>query len=161
MENDIFRELKYLAFTARLKRISDNMLYNAKDLYKELELDIDPNWHLIFMMFKEKDTLTMTEIADAFQISQPAVIKIINKMKQKEYLISTKDATDSRKQLLQLSAKAKENLPKLEKVWEAGRKSIMEILEGNETILEQLDEIENQISKMNYKQRVLKNLQDD
>lgn len=161
MERDILKELEHLALTARLKRISDNMLYSAKDLYKTLDLDIDPNWHLIFMMFKKKDILTMTEIAEAFQISQTAVIKIIKKMKSKNYLINSKDPLDNRKQILQLSKKAKRELPMLEKVWEAGEKTIKDILHDNKEIFEQLNMIEEAINKASYKERTIKHLKND
>lgn len=161
MKRDILKELEHLALTARLKRISDNMLYSAKDLYKTLDLDIDPNWHLIFMMFKKKDILTMTEIAEAFQISQTAVIKIIKKMKSKNYLINSKDPLDNRKQILQLSKKAKRELPMLEKVWEAGEKTIKDILHDNKEIFEQLNMIEEAINKASYKERTIKHLKND
>lgn len=161
MERDILKEMEHLALTARLKRISDNMLYSAKDLYKTLDLDIDPNWHLIFMMFKKKDILTMTEIAEAFQISQTAVIKIIKKMKSKNYLINSKDPLDNRKQILQLSKKAKRELPMLEKVWEAGEKTIKDILHDNKEIFEQLNMIEEAINKASYKERTIKHLKND
>lgn len=161
MKRDILKEMEHLALTARLKRISDNMLYSAKDLYKTLDLDIDPNWHLIFMMFKKKDILTMTEIAEAFQISQTAVIKIIKKMKSKNYLINSKDPLDNRKQILQLSKKAKRELPMLEKVWEAGEKTIKDILHDNKEIFEQLNMIEEAINKASYKERTIKHLKND
>ena len=48
MENDFLGELKYLGITARLKRLSDNISTNIKELYKEKDLDIKPSWHLIF-----------------------------------------------------------------------------------------------------------------
>jgi DNA-binding MarR family transcriptional regulator len=161
MDKDFFKEIKYFALTARLKRISDDLLYSAKDLYKTLDLEIAPNWHLVFLLFQKQDTLTMTEIAEAFQLSQTAVIKIINKMKSKGYLESTKDAKDSRRQLLQLSQKAKEELPKLKVVWEAGRKSIADILEGEEEIFKQLSAIEKAIKKQTYKERSMEYLKNN
>ena len=94
MENDFFKEIAHFALTARLKRISDHMLYSAKDLYRALGLDINPNGHLVFLMFKKQERLTMTEIAEVFHLSQTAVIKIVNKMKSKDYLMSSIDPVD-------------------------------------------------------------------
>lgn len=159
MDKDFFKEIEYFALTARLKRLSDNMLYSAKDLYKSLELDIAPNWHLVFLLFKKQETLTMTEIADAFQLSQAAVIKIINKMKANDYLVAIKDPVDNRKQQLRLSEKAQRELPKLEKVWQAGEQSIKDILQGNEQLLQQLSELEAAIAKQTYKERTLQHLE--
>jgi DNA-binding MarR family transcriptional regulator len=158
MKNDFFAEQDFLGFTARMKRISESLLYSCKDLYKSLELGIDPNWHLVFLMFKDKETLTMTEIADAFQITQSGVIKTINKMKAKGYLISTVDEKDKRKHLLKLSDKAKSELPHLNLVWKAGRETIKEILNDDPTILKLMSEIEARISDANYKERTLRNI---
>ncbi|WBX75765.1 MarR family winged helix-turn-helix transcriptional regulator [Tenacibaculum ovolyticum] len=155
------KQYDYLTFTARLKRISDNLLYSAKDLYKTLNLEIEPNWHLIFLLFKEKQTLTITEIAEKLKISQPGVIKIVNKMKAKKYLKSEKDKKDSRIQLLKLTTKAKKELPKLGEIWLASEKTIIDILDNNPTIFEQLDRIENAISESNYKKRTLIHLDND
>jgi len=151
----------YLTFTARLKRISDNLLYSAKDLYKTLNLEIEPNWHLIFLLFKENQTLTITEIAEKLKISQPGVIKIVNKMKAKKYLKSEKDKKDSRIQLLKLTTIAKKELPKLDEIWLASEKTIIDILDNNPAIFEQLDRIEKAISESNYKKRTLIHLEND
>ena len=161
MENDFLKEVEHLGLTARLKRISDNMIYSAKDLYKTLDLDIDPNWHLVLLMFKKQETLTMTEIADAFQISQTAIIKIINKMKSKGYLEGHADPKDSRKSLLKLSNKAKKQLTEFEKVWEAGRKSIIDILGGNDAIFYSLSMMEKAIMDKSFKDRTINHLKDD
>jgi len=155
------KQYDYLTLTARLKRISDNLLYGAKDLYKTLNLEIEPNWHLIFLLFKEKQILTITEIAEKLKISQPGVIKIINKMKAKKYLKTEKDKKDSRIQLLKLTTKAKKEIPKLDKIWFASEKTIIDILDNNSAIFEQLDRIENAISESNYKERTLIHLDDD
>ncbi|WP_420320368.1 MarR family winged helix-turn-helix transcriptional regulator [Flagellimonas sp.] len=161
MKDDYFKQLHYLGLTARLKRISDNLLYSAKDLYKSLDMDIEPNWHLVFLMFKSKDTLTMTEIADAFKLSQPAIIKMINKMKSKGYLISTRDSDDHRKFLLKLSEKAKKELPNLERIFRAGEKTIKDIIAENESIFDHLTTIESAIAEKDFKQRMLTHLEND
>lgn len=151
----------YLTFTARLKRISDNLLYSSKDLYKILNLEIEPNWHLIFLLFREKETLTITEITEELRISQPGVIKIVNKMKDKKYLKTEKNEKDKRVQFLKLTSKSKKQLPKLETIWKAGEKSIEDILNNDIEIFEHLDKIEKEISKSSFKERTLIHLEND
>jgi|TARA_R110002096_G_C14528471_1_gene717537 DNA-binding MarR family transcriptional regulator len=155
------KQYNHLTFTARLKRISDNLLYSAKDLYKSLDLEIEPNWHLIFLLFKGKDTLTITEIAQELQISQPGVIKIVNKMKGKNYLKTERDKKDSRVQLLKLTSKSKKELPKLEKIWNAGEKSIVDVLNNDTEIFNQLDQIEKAVSESSFKERTQIHLEND
>ncbi|MCZ6899724.1 MAG: MarR family transcriptional regulator [Bacteroidetes bacterium] len=154
MNNDFLKELGYLGLIARFKRLSDSMLYSIRDLYKLEDIDIEPNWHLVFLILKKYKTRTITEIAKSFHISQPAIVKIINKMEKKGYIDIIKDTHDNRKRQLQLSQKAISQLPKFEKIWQAGRQSIKEMLEGNQTFLDLLENFEQQIEDKSFKERV-------
>ncbi|MTI30197.1 hypothetical protein [Xanthovirga aplysinae] len=79
-ENDFAKELQYLGFTMRLKRISDAMLYEGKKLYKELDVDIEPNWYVIFKLLKSRGALSVMDIADSIKMAHPSVITLTNKM---------------------------------------------------------------------------------
>jgi len=158
MNNDFFKELGYLGLIARLKRLSDSILYSIRDLYKLENIDIEPNWHLVFLILKKHKTRTMSEIAESFHLSQPAIVKIINKMKKKGYIDIVKDTYDNRKRQLQLSQKAVSELPRFEKIWHAGQESIKEILEANQAFLDLLENFEQQIGQKSFKERVLKHL---
>ena len=161
MKNDFLKELGYLGLIARLKRLSDSILYSIRDLYKSEDIDIEPNWHLVFLILKKHKTRTITEIAEAFQLSQPAVVKIINKMKKKGYIDIINDANDNRKRHLKLSQKAISQLPFFEKIWNGGQESIKEMLQENEAFLELLEKLEQQLENKSFKERVLNHLQND
>lgn len=158
MKNDFLKELGYLGLIARFKRLSDSILYSIRDLYKLEDIDIEPNWHLVFLILKKHKTRTMTEIAESFHLSQPAIVKIINKMEKKGYIDIIQDTHDNRKRQLQLSQKAVSELPRFEKIWHAGQESIKEMLEGNQTFLDQLENFEQQIEHKSFKERVLNHL---
>ncbi len=158
MKNDFLKELGYLGLISRLKRLSDSILYSIRDLYKLENIDIEPNWHLVFLILKKHKTRTMSEIAESFHLSQPAIVKIINKMKKKGYIDIVKDTYDNRKRQLQLSQKAISELPRFEKIWHAGQESIKEILEANQAFLDLLENFEQQIEQKGFKERVLKHL---
>ena len=154
----IISPVGHLGMIARLKRLSDSMLYSIRDLYREKGLDLEPNWHFVFLILKKYQTRTMTEMADAFGLSQPAVVKIINKMKKKGYIDILNDVNDSRKRQLQLSQRAKDELPTFEKIWNGGQKSIEEMLQENKEFLNHLEKLEQQIRQKDFKERVLSNL---
>lgn len=156
--NDFLRELGHLGVTARLKRLSDSISYSIRYLYQEQGLDIEPSWHLIFLLLEEQETSTMTEIATALQYSQAAITKILGKMKAKGYLEFSMDPADQRRKLIRLSAKAQERLPQFKKVWAAGQQSIAEMLEGNRAFLQGLTAFENQQQQLAFANRTLKKL---
>ena len=117
MQDDFISSLGYKGFTARMKRISDKLMYDARDHYAKQTMEIEPNWHLVLLLLKEKKALTVTEIANQLKFSHPAVIKITKKMKDLGYLVMETDDADSRKKVLTLSNMALEKLPKLEEEW--------------------------------------------
>lgn len=155
---DFLIEIELAGLTSRLKRLSDNILYSTKEFYKEVETDIQPNWHLIFLLLKEHKVLNITEVSEKLQLSHPAVIKIIKKMKEKEYVLTETDNLDSRKQVISLSDKAHRSLPQFEKYWNACLQTMNELVEDNPGFLNALENMERKVKEKSYKDRTLKNL---
>ena len=60
IKNDFLSEIRYAGLTSRLKRLSDLLLYSTKNFYKSVEIDIEPNWHLVFLLLK---ALNITDIS--------------------------------------------------------------------------------------------------
>lgn len=160
MEKDFLKELEYLGITARLKRLSDAMSYSIKNLYKEEGFDIEPSWHLILLYLKEHRSASMSEVAEAFNYSQPAITKMIRKIVQREYLLLKSDPQDSRKKLISLSEKAHAELPRFERVWEAGQNAIRKMLVENEGFLLALDQLEREHQKASFQERVYQELKE-
>ncbi len=53
MDFDFIKDLGYKAFDSRLKRISDRMSHDVRKFYKELGIDVEPNWYLVFMLLQK------------------------------------------------------------------------------------------------------------
>lgn len=160
MGSGFLRELEYLGVTARLKRLSDAFSTSIRDLYKAKGLDIEPSWHLVFLMLKSGEQYMLTEIAEAFQMSQPAVTKMIASMMKKGYVTMARDDSDGRKKALRLSSKARRRLPGLETVWAAGRGAIGELLASNKSFLDSLEKLERELERKNFADRALERLED-
>ncbi len=158
MKEDYLKELEHLGLIARLKRLSDNMLYSIRDIYKIKGFDIEPNWHIVFLLLKKYRSRTMTQISDSLGLSQPAIVKMINKMKESGYIEVVVDSVDNRKKQLMLSKKAKKELPTFEKVWSRGEATIAELLTKNKTFTSQLEDIEKQLEEKSFKDRVMSRL---
>ena len=107
-KEDFVGQLGFLSMAARMKRLSDHIMHSARQFYKEEGIDIEPNWYLVFLLLKEHECLSITEIAEALQFSHPSVITMVRKMHKNGYLRCTTDPADTRRQLVKLSPKAKE-----------------------------------------------------
>lgn len=154
MSEDFLIEMGYAGLTGRLKRLSDAFMYQTRDFYREHNSEIEPNWHMIFLLLQKNETMTVTEIAEALQLSHPAIVKLINKMKKRGYINSNLDPEDNRRYNLVLSQKAIKELPVLEAYWEAGNKALEEMLEHNTLLLEQLEQLEARMAEADFKTRM-------
>lgn len=160
MENDFLVEMGYPGLTGRLKRLNDLFVYQTREFYKSRNLEIEPNWHMIFLLLQKQEEMTVTEIAEALHLSHPAIVKLTKKMKKKGYLESSQDPEDSRKNQLRLSAKAKRELPELERLWQAGNRAIEELLNNSSELLKNLEVVEKNMSRSDFKERMEKILDD-
>lgn len=156
-EKDFIKELGFLTFVTRLKRISDAMIHDGRRLYKEMGMDIEPNWFVVFKLLERHQELTVTEIADRIGFSHPSVISLVNKMIKAEYLMESKTIADSRKRILSLTPKAIEKMPEFEKVWEAGVAGIKKMLVELDA-LRFLDVVEAKVFAKGFKRRTLEEL---
>lgn len=157
---DFLQQIVFAGLNSRIKRLSDDLLYSTRDYYKSVGLDIEPNWHLIFLLMEEHESLTITEISQELRMSHPACVKIVKKMKKRGYIDTRTDQNDSRKQLLELTDKAKNKLPVFHKHWDAGIKTTEELIEKSPHFMQELTEIENLLADKNYMERTLKHFND-
>ena len=157
-DDDFLSELGLNAVVTRLKRASDAMLHDGKRMYKELGMDIEPNWFAVFKLLRKHGSMAVTEIADAIGFSHPSVISIINKMVNAGYLSESKSDNDSRKRILTLTPKAKEKMPQLERVWDAGTAGFKRMMRDTD-LLRMLDVLENRIAEKGFRQRTLEELE--
>lgn len=158
MEKDFLKELGYLGVTARIKRLSDALFYSIKELYDHQGIDIEPSWHLVLLSLKQEDQVTMLDLAKWLNLSKPAITKMVNKMQRMGYVDFASDQNDQRKKIVQLSAKAKKELPKLERIWNAGQKTVEQMLENNPMFLEALSDFEKQQTEQSFSERAIKKL---
>jgi ribosomal protein S18 acetylase RimI-like enzyme len=154
---DFLSRIGTLGFVARLKRISDAMLHDGRRLYKKLGLDIEPNWFVIFKLLKERENLTVTEIASEIGFAHPSVISIVNRMAAAGYIKESKSSDDNRKRLLSLTPKAIRKLPEFERVWEAGTAAYKRMLSEID-IVRFIDTIEANYREKSFAERALEEI---
>ncbi len=155
---DFTHELGCLGFTMRIKRLSDALIHDGRKMYKELGLDIEPNWYVIFRLLKSNKEMGVTEIADCIKLSHPSVITLTNKMMKAGYLTSKTCEQDSRRRVLGLTQKSYDLMPQLEEIWNAGEQSIIEALEGTNA-MQVLQILEDRFEEKGFKDRTMEQLQ--
>ena len=78
---DKLQNFKELALASRLKRLSDSFMKDAKNIYKSLYIDFEPSLMPVFKLVNEENEVSVSEIANLLDISQPAVTQFVNRLK--------------------------------------------------------------------------------
>ncbi|MEZ4810909.1 MAG: MarR family transcriptional regulator [Allomuricauda sp.] len=159
MERDFIKELGYRALDNRLKRISDRMSHDTRKFFKQIAMDVEPSWHLVFKLLRENDRLTMVEIAEQLGYTHPSTVMMLKKMTAKGYIISEKDPDDKRKQNIKLTQKSYDLLPELEQIWDSCENAIYKMLDEDLSIIKHLDRIEASLKAIPFNERFYREYQ--
>lgn len=156
---DFLVTLDCLGFTARIKRLSDGFSASIKELYVATGLDIEPSWHLVLLYLKNRSQATMSEMAESLRYSQPALTKMLGRMQHKGYLEAAEETNDRRNKPLRLSAKALAAFPAWERVWQAGSRTVKDLLAPYQDLLSILEHLEDDLTDSTFAERALDRLQ--
>jgi ribosomal protein S18 acetylase RimI-like enzyme/DNA-binding MarR family transcriptional regulator len=157
-QKDFLRDMGSIAVVTRLKRISDAMIHDGRRMYKELGMDIEPNWFVIFKLLEKHGPLTVTEIADNIGFAHPSVISIVNKMVKAGYINEKKSASDNRKRILTLTVKSRSKMSEFEEIWDAGKAGFKKMMHDTD-VLSMLNTLEARINEKGFRRRSLDQLE--
>ncbi|WP_242205370.1 MarR family winged helix-turn-helix transcriptional regulator [Aestuariivivens insulae] len=153
MERDFIKGLGYRALDNRLKRISDRMSHDTRKFFKQIDIDVEPSWHLVFKLLRKNDTLTMAEIAEQLGYTHPSMVVMLKKMAAKDYIVSERDPLDKRKQNIKLTQKSLDLMPQLEHIWHSCEQAIFDMLNQDLSIIKYLDDIEASLKAVPFNER--------
>lgn len=145
-----------LGFTARIRRINELMVDLGRSVYKEMALDLEPNWHLVLLLLEEKQHLPVCDIAKYLGFSHPAIIKLLKKMEDRGYVCKEKDSADNRKQLVCLTEKAKKRMPEFKQRWTIIVDTLSEYI--SEEFMLDLAKLENKMRTREVIQQIMNKL---
>jgi len=154
---DQFIQFQELALGSRLKRLSDLMMKEAAFVYTTLKINFDPYHMPIFKLISEQDNLSIGEISNLLNVTQPAVTQYINSLYQKKMILSKVAKNDKRKKKICLSKQGKVMLSKLIPIWEIFDQEI-KILSSNtknKTLLEHISYVEKELNTTSLSARIL------
>ena len=115
---DKLKSFGELALGSRLKRLSEILMKDVKMIYKSLYIDFEPSHMPVIRTIYEEQKITVGEISNLLNISQPAITQFINAMRKKNLIITSFDKIDKRKKIISLSKNGKMTIQKLQPIWE-------------------------------------------
>lgn len=159
---DKFIQYQELALASRLKRLSDAFMRDAKKIYKRLYIDFEPSLMPVFKTIAEEKEISIGGIAQALDISQPAVTQFVNQLKKRTLVKVITNKKDKRKKSITLSKKGISTIEKLHPIWTIIEQQAKEITtQEPSTFLEQLSNIERQQKEYPMYNRVIDHLKEN
>ena len=154
-KDDYLASLGPFALTARMKRLSDAMTHEARTLYRELGLDIEPSWYLVFSLLDEGRRLAVTEIASALGWSHPTVVALTSQLIKRGFVEVEGDPADGRRTLLKLSKEGRAQAKLAKPVWDASQRALEGLVaETGADVMAALTALDEALGRSGYRDRV-------
>jgi len=152
---DLINTLEELALASRLKRLSDRLMKDMAEIYREANADFQPRWFTVFMALDRKDGQTITEIARQLGISHTAVNKIVADMDRHGLVKKKKDSADERRLRVSLTPKGRNTRRDLDELWKGVKRANAELLvEAGVDLLGDIQKVEAALDKRSMGNRM-------
>jgi len=152
---NFIEELGILALGSRIKNLSELLMKDVTQIYKDQDLDFEPRWFTFFQLLLHKGEVTVTEIARELNQTHPAVVQVIHGLEKRKLISTKKDKKDQRKRLVSLTKKGKKLAEDLQPVWDAIHQSAKEIMEESDpAFIENIRQVEKALEQKSTYQRV-------
>lgn len=140
---------------SRLKRLSDRIMREGKEVYRTHNVDFEPRWFPVFYLLTKEPSASVTEIASALDVTHPAVSQIVKEMEKYGYIDAEVDSNDGRRRKLKLSEKGQAILPKMESLWADMHKTVRNIMiSHSQNLLGAVEEMERSLNEKSLNDRV-------
>ena len=82
-----YRNAGELIFGTRLKRISERFLMDVSKVYKHLDIPFETGWFPIFYLLRERENLSVTEIARELEVTHSAISQAVTVLEKKKLMM--------------------------------------------------------------------------
>ena len=157
----LFSETGGLMLGTRLKRLSEKFLAEVASIYRDQGIDFEPTWFPVFYLLNHHQTISITELAEQLEVSQPAVSQMVNQLEKRELLHVTRLPEDRRIRMLTLTAQGRLVLKKILPIWDAIQDGVHTIIQRGSAsvlLLEALKEFEQEVKTYSLSELVREKL---
>jgi DNA-binding MarR family transcriptional regulator/N-acetylglutamate synthase-like GNAT family acetyltransferase len=152
---DFYYQAGKMALGSRLRRLSEKFTEDAAKIYALYDVKLDPKWFPVFYVLSKKEDLSITEIAQCIGHSHPSVSQIVKEMTNKGLTTTAKGVLDARVNVVKLSEKGKQLIPKIENQYLDVNQAAEELLlEAQHDLWKAIEEIEFLLDRKDFYTRV-------
>ncbi|PUZ30256.1 DNA-binding transcriptional regulator, MarR family [Chitinophaga costaii] len=114
-----YPSLGFLVFGSRLRRLSEYFIAEVNKVYEQTGIPFDASWFPVFYLLSKCQPLSLTEIAEALEVSHSAVSQLVTSLRKKGWVSTKPSKADARRQEVMFTKKGQGLLVQLEPVWQA------------------------------------------
>jgi len=145
---DLMRDLGSLGLASRLKRLSDKIMQDGIQIYRESGIAFEPRWFPLYQYLDQFGPSPVMNIARGLGITHPAVNQVAGQMVQARLIATYRDAHDKRRRLLALTLEGRALKPTLDGLWSNIRTALNTLLDESQVnFLKDLDAIESALDQ--------------
>lgn len=117
--SDFVARKGHAAFGTRLRRLSERLDRDVRELYRAHGIDFEPSWFPVFAALSEMGAMSVGELAAHMRITHAAVSQIRGRLLKNGLVRVRADASDHRRQMLQLTERGEALVERLQPLWRA------------------------------------------
>lgn len=157
MNTNVIDELGELAVGSRLRRLSDYIMKEGKEVYRTNGIDFEPRWFPVFYLLSNEPSLTVVSIAEHLKITHSAVSQTVKELIKNDIITTSDHRSDKRKKALTLSPKGEELLHQMKPLWADIASSLNDMVrEHHNHLIAAMQEIESSFEQASFTERIRK-----
>ncbi len=154
---NFYRNLGFLVFGSRLRRLSEAFLSDVNNIYKSHKIPFDAAWFPVFYILSQEGEVSIRQISNELGISHSAASQMVSSLQEKGLIKSTVSKKDARHKVVAFTVKGQKLLQKIQPVWDALQKAMNELGGGaaeSGKILLALTQIEDKLQEKALFERI-------
>ncbi|MES2807938.1 MAG: MarR family transcriptional regulator [Bacteroidota bacterium] len=149
----VIDESGILAIATRMQRLAEQMRKDGTMIYKAHGIDFEPKWFPVIYTLHHKTQLSVVELAAEIGYTHPSTIVLLKELEKQKIIRSTKDKTDERKRLVQLTDKGKDLITRMKPVWQVMINAATQLTNTQNNLMKAIAEVEQQMEIQSFYQR--------
>jgi DNA-binding MarR family transcriptional regulator len=154
---NFYRDLGFLVFGSRLKRLGDTFINDVNRIYRDHEIEFDASWFPVFYILSQRKEISIKEISHNLNVSHSAISQLVSSLQQKGFIKSVVSKKDARHKAITFTLKGEKLLQRIKPVWNALEEAMGELIQesvSSKKILKALTSIEDSIKNKNLFERI-------
>ncbi|MFT5452860.1 MAG: DNA-binding MarR family transcriptional regulator [Enterobacterales bacterium] len=151
---DFLDELGELALGSRLKRLSDRLMADASQVYKNCGHNVQPKWFALLALLHKRNEVSIVEASKLLGLSQPAISQFVKEMIKERLVTTAPSPKDSRRKFISLTERGRLSIENMKLMWRAVDQAAKELCdEVGANFFDSLKRLEQRLGDRSLTQR--------